>query len=412
MDVEWDVPTEVVKAYPLTDTSHKLVITPSKYVEPGKIYGVKLNFKNVATDEIVHSEIVQVNVRSSEKAVSAYRPSVRMTVDMPMDINPAEKVAVKVKLENQNLLDLPGLVLRVSSDVSEFEVEQPVELIPLGKKIVELNYNLDPLQEPGDYGVTFDLLEEGEVVESVVKTATITSINPPFNEEEAGRGFFFKTVITKTVTSTSNVKDTQTIKTPTNAIRSLFTSTTPKATRITEDGKPYLAVELTLEPGESRDVIITVSYRILAYLLLIVLIGLFLYYRYKSPLNIRKGVSDVNVKEGGISELKVTLELTSAAKKPIKNVTVTDYVPNIADIEKEFGEGTLRPSRIFKHKTKGTILKWELDEIAPGEDRLISYSIKSKLSIVGDFKVPRAKVGFKKKGRDITSYSNQVEVSS
>ncbi|MBD3354813.1 hypothetical protein GF361_02415 [Candidatus Woesearchaeota archaeon] len=411
-EVEWDVPSDIIKVYPEKTTEYKLVLTPLKYVEPGKIYGIKIYFKNTKTDEIIYSDIVQVNVKSTTKTVSAYRPSVRMAVDMPTNIDPSGPVNVKVKLENQNLLNLSDLRLNVYSEAEGFQTEQDVKLIPLGKKILELNYNIDPLQDPGEYGLTFELVEGNEIIERKVKPINIVETTPEFKVEESEEGFFFKNTINRQYISESNVEDTQTIKIPTTTIKSWFISTSPESQKITEGENKYLVIDLTLKPGESKEITITTSYRILIYILIIAGILLYVYYRYKSPISIEKTVSDVNTKEGGISELKVTLELKNSANKTIKKATVTDYVPNISSIKKEFSEGTLKPSRIFKHKTKGTIMKWDIEDIAPGEDRLISYTMKSKLSIVGDFKVPRAKITFKKKGREITSYSNSVGVST
>ncbi|MBN2367544.1 hypothetical protein JXC34_00870, partial [Candidatus Woesearchaeota archaeon] len=172
------------------------------------------------------------------------------------------------------------------------------------------------------------------------------------------------------------------------------------------------AIELALEPGESKTVIVTESYRIPFVILIIAIIFAILYYKLKSPVKIRKGISDIKIVEGGVSELKVMLSITNTSKKRIKNVNIMDYVPNIADISKEFVEGTLRPSQVLMHKTKGTVLKWGLEEMAPGEDRLVSYNIKSKLSIIGNFRLPRAKVIFKLKGKEVHAYSNSLGVNA
>jgi hypothetical protein len=411
-DIEWDVPTEVIKVYPTTETNHKITITPSKYVEPGKIYGVKINFKDTITDEVVYSGIAQVDVKSSDKAVSSYKPSVRMTVDMPSTIDPSKAVTAKIKLENQNLLNLEGMILKAESDIGEFEAEQKVKLDSLAKKIVELNYNLNPLQDPGEYKLSFQLIYEKQEVEKVAKTITISEARPVYQEEETKKGFLFKTVITKKLTSISNVEDTQTIKIPTSGIKSWFTSSNLDESTVTEGGQKYIAIDVTLQPGETKDLVVVVSYRIIFYIILLAAILLAIHYRYRSPISIKKGLSDVNAKEGGISEMKVTLELTNNDKKNIKKVTITDYVPNIAHIQREFAEGTLKPSRVFRHKNKGMILKWDIDELSPGEDRIMSYTIKSKLSIVGQFRLPRAKVSFKKKGREIIGYSNSAGAST
>ena len=410
--VEWDVPEQILKAYPKTDTSYKLIVTPSKYVTPGKVYGIKLNFKEVDTEEIVHSEIIEVNVKSSDKAVSEYRPSVRLDVDLPETIDPREEVVVKVRLENQNLLDLSGLILKVTSGITELQAEQYIDLIPLGEKIIEIGYDLDPLQEPGEYKVEFKLLRGSEIIEAQPKSITISEIKPSFGQDDEESGFLFKTVITKKITSSSNKVDTQTITIPTSTIKSWFTSTEPEGEVIETDGEKVISILVTLNPGETKEVVIVENYRLLLYILIVALILLFIHLRYKSPITIRKGISDVGMSEGGISKLKITLEIINNAKKTIKNVVVTDYIPNIAEIEKEFAEGTLRPTRIFKHRSKGIVLKWEIDELAEGDDRLISYNVKSKLSIVGNLKMPRARIDFKKDKRKMTSYSNQVGVSS
>ena len=135
-------------------------------------------------------------------------------------------------------------------------------------------------------------------------------------------------------------------------------------------------------------------------------------YVFKSSVRIRKGVADVDIKEGGVSALKVLLEIRNVTNKPIKKVAVIDYIPNIADLKKEFAEGTLKPTKVLIHGKKGTILRWELEELGPGEDRLISYSLSSKLSILGHFKLPRAKVIYREKRKERHVYSNTVGINT
>jgi len=411
-DIEWDIPSEAIKAYPKGDTEYELVMTPLKHFEPGDTQEVKVNIRNSETGNTEYSERVNVMVKSIGEVFSSYRPSVKMEVEVPPSIDPKEAVMVRVKLDNKNLLDLNELVMKVSSEINAFEAEQNVDLVPLGKKVIELNYNLDPLQTPGDYRVTFEIIQKGEVIQSETKTVSIRQVKLPFIEQLADSGFLFRSVITKTITSESNVEEIQTVKIPTSFIGNIFTSTVPESREITEEGHKYLAIDLALQPGESKDVQVVRNYRPWIIILLMIIVIVILYLRYKSPIVIRKGISDVDTREGGISELKVTLELKSSAKKTIKNVKVTDYVPNIASIQKEFIEGTVKPKKIFKHSAKGTVIIWELDEVTPGEHRLISYNIKSKLSIVGDMKLPRAKVKFKQKRKQLISYSNQATVSS
>jgi hypothetical protein len=411
-EVEWSIPEQVVKVYANSESNVKVTLTPTKYVDPG-MYGIKINLKEEDSGELVE-QIVFVNVRPPGEAISAYKPSVSMEVDIPKVIDPTEAVLVTVILENQNTLYLPDLVLRVTSDIDAFDIEQDLVLESLGKKAVELSYNLDPLQEPGTYKVNFEVLKGKEVIESGdPEIIEISTISPDFEEDiQRWDVPLLRTKIVATYTSNSNAKDTQVVKFPVNVFTSIITSTRPKSETIKEDGQKYKAIALELEPGQSRTIYVITDYWIPLVVLVVILLGLFIYFKYKSPVKIRKGISDVQTKEGGVSELKIMLEVTNTSKKAIKHVSIIDYVPNIADLSQEFIEGTLKPTKILKHEAKGTVLKWEIEEIAPGEDRLLSYDVKSKLSIIGNFRLPRAKIIFKRKGKEVHVYSNSMGVSA
>jgi ribosomal protein S10 len=54
----------------------------------------------------------------------------------------------------------------------------------------------------------------------------------------------------------------------------------------------------------------------------------------------------------------------------------------------------MKPSRMTKTTAKGTILHWDLDKLDAFEERIITYRLKSKLRVVGDMSLPRAKVKF------------------
>jgi len=410
-EVEWTIPTQTVKVYSNSDADTKVTITPTKYIDAG-LHGIKINFKEDDTNDLIE-RIVFVNVRSPGEAVSSYSPSVTMKVTMPSVIDPREPVLITIMIENQNTLNLTDLKLKIDSTLDNFNTEQDLTLGSLGKKAIELSYELDPLQEPGEYKLSFDLLKGKESIETAEpKTVTISSVNPVYIEKLDVSSGFLRTVVTATYTSNSNVKDVQTVKYPTSMLKRLFTSTSLPSKTQNIDEQLYKTVELELGPGETKTVEFTESYWPALIVLIAVLIGLLIYMKYKSPVKIRKGITDIKIKEGGVSELKIMLEIKNVSKKNLKNIIIVDYVPNITDLSKEFIEGTLKPTRMLKHPTKGTVLKWELEEITAGEDRLISYDLKAKLSIIGNFRVPRAKVILKRKGKNKHVYSNSLGVSA
>jgi len=411
-EVRWSMLPQTGRVYPGSKESFDLTITPTKTIIPGP-YGIKINFRREQPEELTE-ETVFVNVQTESEIISKYKPSLKADVDMPISMTPDKRLTIRVNIENQNVLNLTDLKIKISSDLEALNTERTIQLAPLEEKIIDFTYQLNPLQEPGEYRVSFELLKGNETIETFsTRVLTILEIKPGFEKEEKEKLGFLKLTKELTYTSKSNVKDTQTINLPIGLFEKWFTSSIPEAKYFKEEGKRFISWDLELNPGESKTIFITVNYRSILYVILIITIAVVLYFLYKSPVSIRKEVSEVNLKEGGISQIRIMLEVKNISKKSVSNVTITDYVPNIADVEKTYIEGTLKPSKTLQHKERGTILKWELPELAPGEERLVSYNIKSKLSILGNFKLPRAKVKFKhRKGKEYVSYSNTIGISA
>lgn len=410
-EVKWSMLPQTVNVYPGSKESFNLLITPTKHIIPGP-YGIKINFRREAPEELIEKTVF-VNVQTESEIISKYKPSIKADVDMPVSITPEKKITIRVNIENQNVLNLTDLKIRISSDLEVLNTERVTHLAPLEEKVLAFTYELNPLQKPGEYRVSFELLKGNQTIETFsTRVLTVLEIKPGFGKEEKEKLGLLKLTKELTYTSKSNIKDAQEIKLPISLFEKWFTSSIPEAKYFKEEGKRFISWNLELEPGQSKTIFIIVNYRPILYVIVLIIIIVVLYYAYKSPVIIKKGVSEVNLKEGGISQIRLMLEIKNNSKKSISNVTITDYVPNIAILEKTYIEGTLKPSKILHHKERGTILKWELPELAPGEDRLISYNIKSKLSILGNFKLPRAKVKFKHKGKEYISYSNTLGISA
>ena len=409
-DVEWNIPTITLEIGAKAEVTEKLVIKPTKYIAPG-MYGVNLNFRVLETEELI-KKIVFVNVKPPGQAVSNYVTSINIDANIEKELEPGKNAVLTVVVENQNVLLFENLTLRIRSEIDVFNSEEEVELKSLEKKALEMTYAVDALQTPGDYKISYELLKGTQTIaRGAPIDVTVIENNPDYKESvEVDKGFLRITNVI-TYTSESNNYTVKTIKIESGLLKRLFTDTSVESKIIEEDGKKYIAFDLALVPGEGKRVWVVTNYKILFYAIIIILAGIILYFKYKSPIKIIKSVANVQMKEGGISNLKVMLAIRNTGGN-VKKVTIVDYIPNIADISKEFIEGTLKPSKVLVHQKKGTILKWELSEISPGEERLISYDLQSKLSIIGNFRLPRAKVVFKKGKREVYSYSNSLGVNA
>ena len=87
-----------------------------------------------------------------------------------------------------------------------------------------------------------------------------------------------------------------------------------------------------------------------------------------------------------------------------------DVIPNIAEVEKSLDIGPLKPEKVVKRSSRGTILKWDLGVLDKFDERIVSYKVKSKLSILGWFTLPAAIVKYSIKGKEFKVKSRKVRL--
>ncbi|MDP3698843.1 MAG: hypothetical protein Q8R47_04600 [Nanoarchaeota archaeon] len=333
-----------------------------------------------------------------------YLPTIRANVDMDEKINPKEPLSIKLFLENRNPLNLNDLKIRIETEIPEFQKEVNVELPPQGKKTVEFSIMPNPYTQPKEYTLFFVFESKGEAVKVIEQKIEVLSLLPPFEVTPMEETVYLKKYRTLTVRNVGNVRNTQTVKDPVSLWMLPIIRSDGQSEVI--DGERYLTWEAELGPNESVDIPVVINYRILAYVLIALLLFGGFYWYVQSPLSVQKTAVTSRGDEGTLSEIKITLELRNHSSKPIKNVTVTDIVPSIANIDKSLELGTLKPQET-KQARNGTKVVWSLAELDAHEHRLITYKIKAKLNILGTFSLPRAETEFeRKKGQRRKAYSN------
>ncbi|MBI4151798.1 hypothetical protein HY496_02405 [Candidatus Woesearchaeota archaeon] len=363
-----------------------------------------------------YAPILIVNSNSGEEKVELpitlwpetpqdYLPVVKVSIDMNDKIVPLNPVSIKLFLENKNPLNLANLTVRLQSEMPEFNQELTVDLPPRGKKTVEFSVIPSEIQQPKEYTLVFVLEKEGQVVKGFNRNVEVIPVVSDFAVSVRQETIFLKHFYELSFTNKGNVLNTQEVKYPTTLWASLFTQ--GEGRTIVEEKQRYLAWQLTLAPGETATVSFVVNFRLLFYLLVFVLIVGLLYWKVRSPVALtKKAATTLHEGEGALSEIKITLELENRSSTPLKEVTVTDIVPAIVNVERSLDLGTLRPKEIT-HTKHGTKVTWSLVELDAHEHRIITYKVRAKLNILGTFSLPRAVVEYGKgKRRKGKAYSN------
>ncbi len=367
---------------------------------PPGIYFVHLSIQS----DLGESYTEELKIYLKAKDPLDYLPTIRVNVDMDEKINPKEPLAIKLFLENRNPLNLQDLKIRIETEIPEFQKEVMVELPPQGKKTVEFSIVPSPYTQPKEYTLFFVFESKGEAVKVIEQKIEILSLLPPFEVTAVEEIVYLKKLRTLTVKNPGNVRNTQMVKDPVSVWMLPIMRSEGQSKVV--DGERYVIWEVELGPNESVNIPVVINYRILVYVLIALLLFGAFYWYAQSPLSLQKTATTARGDEGTLSEIKITLELKNHSNKPIKNVTVTDLVPSIANIDKSLELGTLKPQET-KQAKNGIKVIWSLAELDAHEHRLITYKIKAKLNILGTFSLPRAETEFeRKKGQRRKAYSN------
>lgn len=412
---EWSVETDP-QSYKLSGAlidakeseTFKLIFYP-KNIRHGQ-KSVKITAKSDNTKEEIR-KYIKINLRS-EYTIPSYSPDLGLKIYLPDKgkLDPRKQHVFRIEVKNKNLLKLEDISLNLKSNLIE-EGEKGIILDALQRKVIDFAINFNPVELPRKDTLVVTATIENKTFVSI-EDFYIASYHEDFLQKEDITRKILKTIKNIRVTNTANVAQEGTIKVETSFLRSFFSYTKPRAEVVEEGKKRFFVWSLGLAPQETKTLSAVLSFRPVFFILLIIVIAIAAYFYLRSPLIAKKSYSNVSTKEGGISKLTLILNIKNRSKRVLNNVEIIDKVPRIADVRKEFKVGSLHPTKIIKHDRKGTLLKWEIEALEPGEERILSYSIKSKLSILGVFSIPAAAVKYKtKQGSRSVVRSNSLNIS-
>jgi hypothetical protein len=185
-----------------------------------------------------------------------------------------------------------------------------------------------------------------------------------------------------------------------NIISRLFSSFNPEPDFASRKG---LVVNYTwtkqIKPGESFEVSVKTNhlFPLIIIILIVVIVAIAKHYS-SSNLVLKKKVSFVKAK-GGAFALKVTI--FAHARKYMENIAITDRFPPLVKIYEKFGQE--KPSKIDSKK-----LEWNYPKLEPGEIRMMTYIIYSKVGVLGKFALPETRGVYEREGKLHETESNKT----
>ncbi len=345
-----------------------------------------------------------------------YTPSIALSVDLSSEkIDPREPLIVNVNLRNRNPriygADDP-LTIRISSDlfVNEFNT-QLGSVFEGGEKTPERRILLDPYLEPGVHELTVEVLVDGLLVSSAQKTFEIMPYSDVSKTLFIDKSFL-KSVTTIKVENNGNIDDEAVITMPMAVWQRLFTSSSHNFEVEKIDDVPSMVIRVPLKPKEQSTIIITRNYRLLALLVVLIIVSVIAYYILRPPIVLRKEASITSDVEKGVTKIKTRLFIKNRSSKQLRNVRIIDTVSGVASLIKERQLGTIEPTKVVRKKDRSTLLRWDLDVLEPFEERIITYRVKTPVTLVGDVTLPGMKVKYDlPSGREKTTHSSEVTIT-
>ncbi len=411
-DVRWilDVLPSVISVPPNSSANATLRVTPrrSSFLS-GSLgfgaYNIPLLIKEKDTGNYERHSLF-VYILPYESPEIGYSPVIKLSVDYPKEQDPREPFILTLILSNKNIIQQS---VDITIDSKLFHKSFNVEFQPLESKRFELVFELDPTTAPGRYNFTISIKKGNKSISYEQRLFTIKPYSDiVIDKNESLSRALVGTVIYK-IKNNGNAPKEVFLPYSSWFFKEIITSH-PSLEKKVLNGTTQKGFYFVLNPQEEKEIVIKTHYWVYVLILLAIFIGVVLYYLFRSPLVIEKEAVAIKRHEG-VSEIKVTLKVRNRSMAPLFKIVIHDFVPKIATIDRSYNYvGTLPPKRISTHATLGERISWEIETMEPFEERLLTYKIKTKLDVLGDMELPRAKARFETKRGIRATNSNRARI--
>ncbi len=377
--------------------STRLNLQPTKFLLPGDYKIVVL----VESRDKTFSKEIPFEV----KIVPFGEDNIKTELIIEDKIDPRLGSSARVSLENLYNFAVNNVRVSLYSDL--FSFEKNFNLKANEKRVEKFQLEFEDDVDFGEYTVNVVVMAEDKILGKDDKTVTLSPYSEVTEKIFRSNNFNKRIVITKENTGTEDTNEE--VKVELSLTEKILARFNVKPDSIEKIGGKYIAIwSFTLEPGDRKDVIVTLPYG--TYLLILLVVAVLTYivtYLTKTKISLAKKVIDVTKDRDGIKGVKIILHLKNRGNKTVERIKIIDYMPRlIGSTSQDFG--ILRPSRVQRSLDGRTRLVWDFEGLKRGEERIVSYVAKSKLSIIGRLLLPEAVAEYQVGKRHYHKKSNRL----
>jgi hypothetical protein len=300
--------------------------------------------------------------------------------EMPERLEPGENFTASIDLRSISgtTVDNYSTELQVFNTTLE-STSSPI--IPGGERTLEFE-GIAPLSSPSNHTASFRLFVQGELEQDLDRQTSITEVREVERTHDSiDRVLYFAR--TEKVENLGNTPRNVSINYSVPSYLSSITSSTPEPdSRVETDGSVVYSWERRLQPGESTAVTSTTSYWVPLAVALLGVVSVYGVRKLSDDLEVKKRAESVN------GELKISIEVENASRRTQENVSVKEFVPDIADVIRDFQMADPK----IRNTSEGTELEWNLGDLRPGEKSILQYRVKPKVEVEEGVTLQSAKI--------------------
>ncbi len=363
--------------------STRLHVSPTKFLTPADYKIIVI----VESRDKSFSKEVALDV----KLIPFAENNIKTELIMDNKLDPRLEGVARVSLESLYNFDVDNVNLVFDSEL--FLFERDFNLKPNEKRVEAFQLKFDNDVELGNYEFKVTVEAGGYVLGRDREKVTLTPYSEVTERVFKSNNFNKKVLIARENTGTEQSKEEVVLElTLIEKILARFNVVPDSIENI--DGKYIARWSFLLEPGDRKDIVVTVPYG--TYLLILLVVAALTYivfYITKRKVVLIKKVIDVTKDKDGIRGVKIILHLENKGNKGIEKIRVIDYIPKLAAASNQ-DFGSMSPTRVQKGVDGRVRLVWDFDGLGRKEERIVSYIAKSNLSIIGKLLLPEAVVEY------------------
>ncbi len=369
-----------------------------KTVPAGSNYKTTLSFTLLENPSVLKDKDILIRAVPPEEILKA-------EIKAADTIMPGRQYKVDVELSNNLNAVLPETEIFVSSEL--FEERKQIIMLPWQERKEEFSFPIPESARPGSYTLNARVYFERQLVQKTEIPFTVSTLTDVGGDENVETAFLWKR-ITITRESEGNSPTETSYKTRLSKMEQLFAEYSEEPAEINGE---ELKWAVSLNPGMAYRLSITVNYRPVFWAVLAVIaFTVFALVVFKRGVAVKKEIMKHYTTHDGMTEIKVRLHVNNRGAKPLHDAVLTEILPHHMHPKMEFG--TLKPESVEKGE-RGIRLRWHLEHVGKHEERIITYTLLTKIGVIGTMELHPALLRYKTSGgKIISAKSNSISFSS